>query len=121
MRPRSAVAKAKAVIAPLDDVHHSAWRRLVWIVINAEHSAIDVAADAERVPETGSDAAQLLAVGGAVEDVPALFVGDRGAVGTDQLEVNAEVLAHAEVKIALGIEAEPRQAIVRIVPLGVAK
>ena len=40
---------------------------------------------------------------------------------TDQLVCGAEVFAHAEVEIALGIEAEPGQAVVRIIALGVEK
>ena len=58
----------------------------------------------------------------APEDVAAVaLAGDRDAVGADQLVRAAEIFAHAEDEIALGIEAKPGQAVVRIIALGVEK
>jgi hypothetical protein len=95
------VAKLEAVVAPLDDMQEAARRHGVGIVVDGEHSAIDVAADAEWVPEAGGHAAQLLAVGRAPEDVAAVaFAGNRCAVGAHDLVRGAQVLAHAEVQIA---------------------
>src|SRR5205823_6673240 len=79
-----------------------------------------VAAGAERVPEPGRHAAELLAVGRAVEDVPALTApGDRDAVRADELVRLAEVLAHAECQVAARVERQPGEAVVRVVPLRV--
>src|SRR5439155_25670147 len=70
--PGAAVAELEPVVAALHDVYEPARRRRVRVVVHYEQPAVDVAAGAERVPEPGRHAAELLAVGRAVEDVPAL-------------------------------------------------
>src|SRR5262249_56051699 len=122
MTPRAAVAELEAVVATLDDMHHAARRHGVGIVVHGEDAAVDVGADAERVPEAGRHAAKFLAVGRTPEHVAALAAArDGGAVGADQLVIGAEVLAHAEKEIAVGVETQSRQPVVRIVALRVEK
>src|SRR5207237_3338514 len=92
MLARSPVTELETVVASLDDVHHPAWRRLVRIVVHAEHMAITVATDDKRIPKAGGDAAQLRAVGRAVEDLSAVaFAAQHRAVGADQLVRRPEV------------------------------
>src|ERR1043165_1802627 len=116
MLSRSAIAELKAIIAAFNNVQHPARRHLVRIVINRKDAPVDVAADAERIPEAGRDAAQLLAVGAAPEDVPAIaLAGEAHAIGADQLVRCAKVFAHAKEEVAPGIEAESRKTVVRII------
>src|SRR5262249_54644206 len=117
---RTAVAELKPVIAAFDDMDHPARRHRVGIVVHREHAAKQVDANAERVPETRRHPAQTLAAGRTPEDVAALAApGESGAVGADQLVIGAEVLTHPEIEIAFGVEGQARQAVVRIIPLGV--
>src|SRR5205085_1976677 len=90
--------------------------RGVRVVVHHEQAAEDVAARTERIPEAGGDAAELLAIGRDVVDVPAFAAaGESGAIGTDQLVIRAEVLADAEVEVPLGVERQPAEAVVRVV------
>src|SRR5207253_8098074 len=78
----------------------------------------NVAADAERIPETSRHSPQFLAVRRTPENVAALSLAAQGGpIRADQFVVSAEVLAHAEVQIALRVEAQSRQTVVRIVAL----
>jgi len=101
-------------------VDYAAWRHGVRVVVHGEDPAEDVGADAERVPEAGGHAAELLAVRGTPEDVAALAAAGKGrTVRAGELVVGAEVFAQAEVEVSLRVEGEPREAVVRVVPLGV--
>src|SRR6185295_6770476 len=73
----------------------------------------------ERIPEPRRHLDQVRAVGPAAEDLPALGLLDGRAVGADERVRSAEVLAHAEVDVAGGVEREAAESVVGIVALGV--
>src|SRR5262249_10463527 len=116
----AAIAELKTIVSSLDHVHHPAGRHGVRVIIYREQPAKDVSAGAERVPEPRGHAAELFAVGSTPENVTALAAtGNDCSICTDQLVAGTEVFTHAEVEIALRIEGQPRETVVRIVTLGV--
>ena len=117
MQPLAPVAELVAVVAALDHVDQAAGRARVGIVVDREEPAVDVGAAVERVPESRGDLGKLRAVGPAAEDLAAFRIRDGRPVGAHERERCAEVFAHPEVQVAVGVEGEAREAVVRVVPL----
>ena len=113
------VAKAETVIAILDDVQQAARRAAVGVVIDGEHAAGLIEAEAERVPESGRDFFELPALERAAVDVAALAAAAQsGAVAASDFVIRAEVFAEAEVEPAVRAEGESGESVVRIVAGG---
>src|SRR5579884_2019296 len=119
---RAAIAELVAVVAASNDMNEPAWRHGVGIVIHSEDAAEYIAADAEWVPEAGRHAPQLLPLSGTPEDAPAFAASYQcGAVGADQLVRCPQVLAESEKQIALGVESQAGNPIVRIIAFRIEK
>src|SRR5882672_958610 len=101
---------------------HPARRHGVRIIVHGEQPAENVATGAKRIPEPGRHATKLFTVRGAPENIAAFATTrERRAVSSSEFVIGAKVFPDAEIKIALGIEGQAGQPVMRIVPFSVEK
>ncbi len=115
----AAIAELVAVVAPFDDVQHSARGHRIGIVINCKDSAQGVHMDAEGVPEPGGKSSQFHSGCLAPANVAAFaLIGNGRSIAACEPIADAEIFTQTEEEVALQVECDARKTVVRIVALG---
>jgi hypothetical protein len=114
----SAVVSAVSVVAAFDNVKQATGGTLPGVVVHGKDLSILANTDAERVPNSAGDPAQLGSVGRAAEDsaLGASRVG--AAIGSFEGPGFGKVFPEPEDQITVGMPGEPRHAVVRVALLG---
>ena len=105
----------EAVVGAFVNAQKTTGRAATRVVVDREDLAIGANHDAERIPETLGDAAELGAIRLAGEDAPFSATREFNAIGSGEHPIFAEVLTEGEDQIAGRCPRQAREAVVRVV------